>query len=63
MPVKQIKKIEIRKGHSAGMGFLPWRLFEQRLREIDVLTDKQSLKTIYLDNEGIYFTTKKTKNK
>ena len=56
---KSIKHIKIRQGKSKGMGFLSWHRLEKRFREIGELTDQDDLKSIYLDEDGIYYTTQK----
>lgn len=60
MSIKNKKKtIKIRKGKTRGMGFLSWERLEERFREIDELTEQQQLKSIYLNDKGIHYTTEK----
>lgn len=60
MAIKNKKKtIKIRKGKTRGMGYLSWKRLEERFREIDELTEQQQLKSIYLNDKGIYYTTEK----
>lgn len=59
---KNIKKtVEIRKGKTRGMGYLSWARLEQRLRQFGELTDQQDLHTVYMNSDGLYYTTKKGK--
>lgn len=57
-----IKKIKIRTGHTKGMGFLSWDRLEKRLRQIGELTGQDELASVYLDEEGLYYTTKQRKD-
>lgn len=43
------------------MGFLSWKRLESRLRDINELTDQDELKEVYMNDEGLYYTTRKAK--
>lgn len=62
MSVKNVKKkIKLRKGKTKGMGFLSWKRLEKRFRQIHELTDQDELATVYVNDEGIHYTTRKAK--
>lgn len=53
------KKITFNKRNGVGMGFMPWKKFQERLREIDVLGDDDQLKSVEITDAGFHFTTNK----
>lgn len=60
MAIKNVKKkVKIRKGKTKGMGFLSWERLEKRLRQINELTEQDELVSIYTNDEGLHYTTRK----